>query len=80
VHLYLLTESTDATSDTIIMIREVLKWKMGTPHCNGYGILTQAAVLHALEASVLQCCIVYACFLHASTKMLELGTSGLQPL
>ena len=36
-HLYhkLLTESTDATSDTMIMIRDVLKWKIGTPHCKG---------------------------------------------
>ena len=31
----MLTESTDATSETMIMIMEVLKWKMGTPHCKG---------------------------------------------
>ena len=31
----MLTESTDATSETMIMIMEVLKWKIGTPHCKG---------------------------------------------
>lgn len=76
----LLTESTDATSDTMIKIMDVLKWKIGTPHCNGYGILIHAAVLQAFETSVLQCCMVYACFLHSPTKMFELGMLGLQPL
>lgn len=76
----ILTESTEATSDTMTMIMEVLKWKIGIPHCKGYGILTHAAVDNALETSVLQCFMVYACFLHASNKMFELGISGLHPL
>lgn len=33
--LKLLTESTDATIDTKTIIRDVLKWKIGTPHCKG---------------------------------------------
>lgn len=69
-----LTESTDDTSETMIMMIEVLKRKIGTPHCNGYGIRTQAEAFHASETSVRQCFMVYPCFMHALTKILELGT------
>jgi len=31
----ILTESTEATSVTMTMIIEVLKWKIGMPHCKG---------------------------------------------
>ena len=31
----ILTESTEATSATMTMIMEVLKWKTGMPHCKG---------------------------------------------
>lgn len=76
----LLTESTDATSDTKIIMSEVRNRKIGMPHCKGYGILTHSAVIIASETSVLQCFIVYACFLQASIRIFELGMSALQPL
>lgn len=77
---YKLTESTDAISATITMMIEVLKRNIGVPHCKGYGILIQAAVCHASDTSVLQCFMVYACFLQASIKIFELGMLDIQPL
>lgn len=74
------TESTDETSETMIMMIEVLERKIGMPHCSGYGTRTHGEVLHASETSVRQCFMVYACFTHASIKIFELGMLGLQPL
>lgn len=78
----LLTESTDATIDAMIMTIAVCQWKVGWPHWNGCGNQNHAAEDRASDVSVRQLLMVATCFVQAGgiTAVIFLTRLTLQPL